>query len=361
MKKNDILQELGHVCADNAAESIKKFGNAISFLEEQDLTPIDLAVAIINYFENGAKDNCDNYSDVAASVVKSVIDNDTIKDLIQQESHVDVGIALMGAGMKLMVLETSLPELLIKKMDDNSLSIKDLEIIAKAHICINDEETSKLLDAYVENKIEDGCDCANCDSKGCSGRKESKVTDCNKEEAIKLIEQGRMSAVTVKLLIDSKVIELKDLVNGLSEKRFYEVMKDLYRVKESIHEAAKDTVADVKENISTISEDIKKAISSGNLSKLKELSQKVSEDDKTTEVMNEISRDESKCSEEEKVIRRKIDAGTITDDEIVEAVSNYKLNPFYLTGCGKLSEERVDKIAIRLAAIVIPRILKGEF
>ena len=358
--KNSILQELGKVCADKAFESTKKFGDIMDLLGEHEVFPLDLAIGIINYFENGAKDNNDNYTNITDSILKNVLNNDVVKDLVKEESHIDVGIALMGAGMKLMMLETSLPELLKKKIDDNTLTVKDLETIAGAYLYVHDEETSKLLEDYTNKKITETCDCANCDSKDCPSKSITKVTDCNKDEAINLIEEGRMSIDTIKQLLDSKVFGLKDLVNGLSEKRFYEVMKNLNGAKESIHEAAKNPVDEVHDKLINIADEVKKALTNGDIDKLKELTDRIQKDDKTNAIMNEISRDESICSEEEKNIRRRIDAGTITDDEIVEAVLSSKLNPFYLSDGDRLSKERLNKITFKLASIVLPKIIKGE-
>ena len=358
--KNSILQELGKVCADKAFESTKKFGDITNLLEEHGVSPLDLAIGVINYLENGAKDNSDNYSNITDSILKNVLNNDVVKDLVEEESHVDVGIALMGAGMKFMMLETSLPELIKKKINDNTLTLKDLETIAGANLYVHDEETSKLLNDYANKKIGECCDCTNCDSKDCPSKSATKVTDCNKDEAINLIEEGRMSIDTIKQLLDSKVFGLKDLVNGLSEKRFYEVMKNLNGAKESIHEAAKNSADKARDELVNIAEEVKKALTNGDIDKLKELTNRIQKDDKTNAMMNEISRDESICSEEEKAIRRKIDAGTITDDEIVEAISRYKLNPFYLTDGDKLPKERVDRITFKLATIVLPKLLRGE-
>lgn len=358
--KNSILQELGKVCADKVFESTKKFGDIMDLLGEHEVFPLDLAIGIINYFENGAKDNNDNYTNITDSILKNVLNNDVVKDLVKEESHIDVGIALMGAGMRLMMLETSLPELLKKKIDDNTLTVKDLETIAGAYLYVHDEETSKLLEDYTNKKITETCDCANCDSKDCPSKSVTKVTDCNKDEAIKLIEDGRMNSDTIKQLLDSKVFELKDLVNGLSEKRFYEVMKDLHGAKESIHETAKNSADKARDELVNIAEEVKKALTNGDIDKLKELTDRIQKDDKTNTMMNEIGRDESICSEEEKAIRRKIDAGTITDDEIVEAISRYKLNPFYLIDGDKLPKERVDRITFKLATIVLPKLLRGE-
>ena len=358
--KKDILQELGKVCADKAFESTKKFGDIMDLLEEHEIAPLDLVIGIINYFENGARDNNDNYTNITTSILNDILNNDVVKDLVKEESHIDVGVALMGAGIKLMMLETSLPELLKKKINDNTLTLKDLEIIAGANLYVHDEETSKLLEDYTNKKITETCDCANCDSKDCPSKLETKVTDCNKDEAIKLIEDGRMNSDTIKQLLDSKIFELKDLVNGLSEKRFYEVMKDLHGAKDSIHEAAKNSADKARDELVNIAEEVKKALTNGDIDKLKELTDRIQKDDKTNTMMNEISRDESICSEEEKAIRRKIDAGTITDDEIVEAISRYKLNPFYLTDGDKLPKERVDRITFKLATIVLPKLLRGE-
>lgn len=358
--KKDILQELGNICADKSIESVKKFGDIMDLLEEHEIAPLDLAIGIINYLENGTRDNSDNYTNITDSILKNVLNNDVVKDLVKEESHIDVGVALMSVGMKFMMLETSLPELLKKKINDNTLTVKDLETIAGAHLYVHDEETSKLLEDYTNKKITETCDCANCDSKDCPSKSETKVTDCNKDEAIKLIEEGRMSSDTIKQLLDSKVFELKDLVNGLSEKRFYEVMKDLHGAKESIHEAAKSSADKAHDELVNIAEEVKKALTNGDIDKLKELTNRVQKGEKTNAMMNEISRDESICSEEEKAIRRKIDAGTITDDEIVEAILRYKLNPFYLTDGDKLPKERVDRIAFKLATIVLPKLLRGE-
>lgn len=334
MKKENIVYEIGEFCKDKNIENLSKLKNVMDSLDGS-ITPYELLNSMVNYME-GCTEECDEkYSKTQMDIMKIVMNDSKIREIRYDESGTNVGLSLISVGMKMMDLDYYSSPLVKKRIEDKTLSAEDIECLNNYGITLQDGSMKEKLEKYFENISED--ECSGCKKHACDKKdNEAAVTSCNKEEIIKLIEDGRMSAKTVKQLINSDSIKITDLVNGLSEQIFYDIVSKMNGIK-------KDDLSS-KDGFSDIPQSFKDCVANNDTEKIADIVLELKDNEKERRYMMYAALNEPNISKEESSIRRKIDNGSATNDEIIYAIETLGLNPFYLDAAG-MSKERTEAIA----------------
>ena len=347
MKKESIMYEIAEYCKDKSLENVKKLRGVIDKLEDS-ITPYELLNSLVSYMESDKIQDDKSYDDLTIDVIKAIAKSKEIKELKENRGSFDVGLALLSIGMKMMDIDFYGTHIIDKKLDDNTFTEDDAKELVNHGVIVQSKEVGEKMVNFIDN-LEKDKDVNKKDAAAI-------VTDCNKEEALKLIENGRMSIATIKELMNSNTLTLKDLVNGLSEHTFYDIISQINGVEEKI-EVEEDRHSDIPQ-------EFKDVVESGDRKNMIMTAEKLSESkEDLAKYMKYVAEFDPNIDDAEKKIRENIKNNVYSDDEIVKLVIGGKINPYFLEICG-MPKDRVNKIGQTVASKFLadlPNILGGIF
>lgn len=315
--------------ADTIEEIIKaKNGNGVEFSEI--ITPVELSNAMVNYLGFTANDNVENFKDMQNKIEKMVFGNPVFQQMLASNGtglH-EIGLSLAIAGTKLMELECYEDEVVNEFLDNGTLTEKDIEDLSHAHLHGLSDETGQRIAEFFDVDIH-----AEIPLKKTTSR--LKVTD--KNSVIQLIKSNRISTQTLYMLLQSKEIDVMELMGSLDSDSFNKVMANVNEYAKTQSKAeVKAPVPAQSSGIETTGCDQEKCVKcekkvecqamKGRLKELLDVAKQ------GPGALTKMAMNDENISYKEKAIRKAIIAGDLTIEDIVEAVTKKELNPFFLDG-----------------------------
>lgn len=245
-------------------------------------------------------------------IIEELVLNDSdIDDEVEAGNltRADIGVALLKLGSEMLAFETIAEAILETRIENKTATIKDLEMLNDTGLVYISDEIIEQIEA-LDNKS-----------------KEVKV-DGDKAVLIKLIKDRAVSDSTIKELLLSQFITVKELSDSLPGERFDEILKIVdpdYGVEKR---AEKDSCGGKY-----------KSCSCGSSNGFVEVVSKLKET-----LLKEAK--EGHVSTKEAQIRNRIKDGLMSDEEIASALVRGQLNPFYLETVDAIDKERLTKIAL---------------
>ncbi len=347
-----ILREITNRAFDNTKGNMENLDRLINskLSNGEDiaeiLSPMEMFDAVANYLECSHAEANEGFKEFEAKIQKIVMTDPSFKQIMADNIHgyYEMGLALVALGNRFITLENTEEEVVREKLENNTLTQDDAKTLMSANL--------RGLPRDLTEKVQDIFD----------GKAEapSKVRVNDKNSMVELIKKGNISTATMHILLSSKEVTTEELRDSLDSTAFAKIMADVNNFamingKEIIPSPApkREVKAQAKEEHchdcdNCGSKDICKSAND----KLNSLKEEIAKE------MEKKALDESNISDDEKLLRRALDKGILSDEDLLTAIQESRFNPFYLEiKMKKENPERYAKITINILKRNAPDIL----
>ena len=355
-EREGILREIMNRGADNAAKNMKTLDVLINSKLENGrevsdvMGPDKLLNAVANYLEMNTIEKVDGYRDIETKLHKAVMTNPVFQQFMQGDElgYFEIGLAMVTLGNRLIELETTEEEVVKEKLNSGKFTKKDGEDLVNSNLCGLSDELVDRVNTIITGTAKEEVAA-------------SKVKVNDKNSMISLIKNGAISTPTLYILLESKEVTVQELHSALNNEDFARVMADVNSFaiangksiiaspgpKRAV-EAQQDGDGDSCDCSTCDHVDLCKKANNDLKGFKEELAKK----------MADKAADESKVSEDEKIFRRAMDKGYVSDEDVLLAIQENRLNPFYLeVKMKKENPERYAKISVAILKRNSPDIL----
>lgn len=350
--ESGILKDIMARGADKATANMKALDALINSTlkdgrEVSDvMSPGQLLNAIANYMEMNTIDKVDGYRDIELKLHKAVMTNPVFQQYMQGDEvgYFEIGLAMVTLGNRLIELETTEEEIVREKLDNGTFTKEHAEDLVNSNLRGLSDDLADRVNAVINGTAKEEVAA-------------SKVKVNDKNSMISLIKNGAISTPTLYILLESKEVTVQELHSALSNEEFASVMGDVnsFAINNGKKVIAspgpkKEVKAEEHEcDCSTCDHaDLCKSSTAG-LNKFKE---------ELVAKMATMAADETGITEDEKILRRAMDKGYVSDEDVLLAIQEKRLNPFYLeVRMKKENPERYAKISVAILKRNSPEIL----
>jgi hypothetical protein len=346
-----ILREITNKAFENTKDNMTSLDELInSKLQNGEdvaeiLNPMQMFDAVANYLECSHAEANEGFKEFEAKLQRIVMTNPAFKQIMADDVHgyYEIGLALVGLGNRFITLENTEEEVVREKLESGTLTQDDAKTLVKANLRGLPRDLSEKVQEIFEGK---------------ETPKKVRVND--KNSMVELIKKGNITTPTMHILLQAKEITTEELRDTLDSVEFAKVMgeindyarangKDLIPYpspKREVKAQAKE------EHCHDCDKCGSKEICKGANDKLNSLKEEIAKE------MEKKALDESNISDDEKLLRRALDKGILSDEDLLTAIQENRFNPFYLeTKMKKEDPERYAKITVVILKRNAPDIL----
>jgi len=353
--ESGILKDIMNRGSEKAIKNMEKLDELInSTLKDgrevsEIITPGDLLSAIGNYMELNTINKVDSYRDIELKLHKAIMTNPVFQQFMQGDElgYFEIGLAMVTLGNRLIELETTEEEVVREKLDNGTFTKKHGEDLVNSNLRGLSDDLVDRVNAIITGSAKEEVAA-------------SKVKVNDKNSMVELIKKGLISAPTLYVLLESKEVTVQELHSALSNEDFAKTMGD---VNSFAINNGKKIIASPGPKKEVKSQVIGHECDCSTCDHV-DLCQAANNDLKSfkedlAKRMADKAADESKVSEDEKIFRRAMDKGYISDEDILLAIQENRLNPFYLeVKMKKENPERYAKISVAILKRNSPEILE---
>lgn len=353
--ESDILRDIMNRGADNAGKNMKALDELINSKladgrEVSDVMgPGKLLNAVANYLEMNTIEKVDGYRDIETKLHKAVMTNPVFQQFMQGDElgYFEIGLAMVTLGNRLIELETTEEEVVREKLDNGTFTKKNGEDLVNSNLRGLSDDLVDRVNAIITGSAKEEVAA-------------SKVKVNDKNSMVELIKKGLISTPTLHILLESKEVTAEELRDSLTSEDFAKVMADVNNYAMINNKSVIPSPAPKREVKAQVTGHTCDCSTCDHVDLCKSANNDLkSFKEDLAKMMADKAADESKVSEDEKVFRRAMDKGYVSDEDILLAIQENRLNPFYLeVKMKKENPERYAKISVAILKRNSPEILE---
>lgn len=345
MNKKDIDESLKvGIIGDIARKSITSIGGLVEKLDscmkakldhgakvEDTILPYEMLAALIESFQSTVLIQDPGFAIVMEKIEGLIFNNDELQEIFHNDkrSIADYGLALIVAGGVMMSLDYNSDSVVNEKLEKGNLTDTDLKDLLDMNIQGISHETVDKIKKDFASKCNH--DCKSCEHCSTNQKPDSNDTikgtlpDNQREALYSLINDKQITSDTIHNLITSGAVTINELKANIESSIFNKLMEGVSGlVSQQIKKSGNFVTETTDRNILKY--------------------QKVTEAGFKNSLVDVLDSIDAiiPVSDLEKGLRERILNGNITNQEIFDAISNFRINPLFVEK--HLSSERKIQI-----------------